>query len=190
MTDLQSIYRLFDPRTQETRYIGISSDVNSRYQQHLADTTVCLKTEWIRGLRASGLLPSIEILEADLPPVLAGEREKYWIQHFLGQGAMLTNRQIWTPINQNNVVSTAILEEKPIYTRQELFHCLPIRLIDLSRESGIHESTLRNIWAGKPAHTHNINKLLLTLSKIYGRTLSIENVTGMERVRKQRLVRK
>lgn len=185
--DLQSAYRLFDTRTDETRYVGISSDPHRRYGQHLADRSKCEKVEWILDMQRDGLLPGLGILETGMTPVIAGEREKYWIKHYLDQGARLTNRHIWSPISQGHIPAW---EDKPTYTLEELICNLPMRLIDLSNECKIHEATIKNIRQGRATKPWIASKLMSGLTKIYRRPLSLDNVTGIKIDRSHDLRRK
>lgn len=83
-----------------------------------------------------------------------------------------------------------MLEDKSTYTTQELFDELPLALTELARQSGINEVTLARIRDGKPTRRSTLNKLLLTLSNIYGRPLSARNVTGVNVQANKRLERK
>jgi hypothetical protein len=71
------------------------------------------------------------------------------------------------------------MEEKSTYTIQELFYDLPITIAELGRQSEINEVTLARIRDGKGTRRSTVNKLLLTLSKVYDRPLSLHNVTGI-----------
>ncbi len=71
------------------------------------------------------------------------------------------------------------MEAKETYTIQELFEMLPITIAELARQSGINEVTLARIRDGKAARRSTLNKLLLTLSRVYEVSLSIRNVTGV-----------
>jgi len=79
------------------------------------------------------------------------------------------------------------MENKDTYTLQELFDYLPITLVQLSRESGINEVTLARIRDGAKTRRDTVNKLMLALSRVYGRNLSIANVTGINVMRNKRL---
>ena len=72
-----------------------------------------------------------------------------------------------------------MLDQKETTTIQELFDLLPITIAELGRQSGINEVTLARIRDGRPARRSTVNKLLLTLSDIYNRQLSVKNVTGI-----------
>ena len=67
---------------------------------------------------------------------------------------------------------------KKTYTAEELFRRLPISLSELARRSKISEVTAAKIRDGKTARPHTVNKMLATLSEVYGVELTIDNVTG------------
>jgi len=71
------------------------------------------------------------------------------------------------------------MEQKSTYTLQELFDDLPISIAELARRSRINEVTLARIRDGKVARRDTANRLLLELSKVYERTLTLRNVTGI-----------
>lgn len=72
-----------------------------------------------------------------------------------------------------------MLEEKAIYTIQDLFDNLAISILELSRVSKINEVTLARIRDGKPARRSTANKLLNSFSEIYQRPFNLRNVTGI-----------
>ena len=71
------------------------------------------------------------------------------------------------------------MEAKESYTIQELFDFLPIPIAELGRRSNINEVTLARIRDGKRTRRDTVNGLMLTLSEVYERPLSIRNVTGV-----------
>lgn len=71
------------------------------------------------------------------------------------------------------------MEEKSTYTLQELFENLPVPIAELARQSGINEVTLARMRDGRVTRRDTTNKLLLALSNVYGRTLNLKNVTGI-----------
>lgn len=71
------------------------------------------------------------------------------------------------------------MQEKSTYTLQELYDNLPCTLIDLGKTAGLNEVTVARIRDGKSARRATVNKLLLAMSKVYGRPLSLANVTGV-----------
>lgn len=83
-----------------------------------------------------------------------------------------------------------MLEEQETYSIQDLFYLLPIPLAELARQSKINEVTLARIRDGKSTRRSTINKLLLTMSQIYGRNLNSKNVTGINSMVNKRLEEK
>jgi len=71
------------------------------------------------------------------------------------------------------------MEDKDTYTIQELYEDLPMTLTDLGEQADLNEVTIARIRDGKPARRSTINRLLRVLSEIYGRPLSLRNVTGI-----------
>ncbi len=62
---------------------------------------------------------------------------------------------------------------------RELYEDLPCSLVELARLAGLNEVTVARIRDGKPARRSTVNKLLRAMSKIYGRRLSLRNVSGV-----------
>jgi predicted transcriptional regulator len=71
------------------------------------------------------------------------------------------------------------MEEKDIYTLQELYDELPCSLVELGDRAGLNEVTIARIRDGKPVRRSSVNRLMLAFSEIYKRTLSLRNVTGI-----------
>ncbi len=71
------------------------------------------------------------------------------------------------------------MENRDTYMLQELFESLPISISKLAKESGINEVTLARIRDGYTARRDTTNKLLLAMSKIYDRPLTLRNVTDI-----------
>jgi len=89
---LHFIYELIDPRTETVAYVGITTNPNSRLQQHVN----CMdenneKIEWIQQLQKEALEPRMKILEIVETREEAIEKEKQWIQHYLSKGVSLSN---------------------------------------------------------------------------------------------------
>ncbi|GHO72831.1 hypothetical protein KSD_06020 [Ktedonobacter sp. SOSP1-85] len=115
-TDHQEIYRLYDPRTQATHYIGRAKDSQERLRYHikesvkyarrgwLSPTTTGktyvsnpLKRIWILELISQGLRPQAEELEVVDPPSYAPLRELRWLLHYCQEGARLYNYETVQP---------------------------------------------------------------------------------------------
>ena len=82
------------------------------------------------------------------------------------------------------------MEEKETYTIQELYEELPITLVELGDRANLNEVTIARIRDGKPSRRSSVNSLLIVLSGIYNRPLSLKNVTGINVQRNLRLERK
>lgn len=85
------IYGLYDPRTDELRYVGKTSvALHLRLARHLRDRRRSYKVSWIQSLKRRGLKPTIRELEKT---TAAGwqEAEQRLISHYRASGARLTN---------------------------------------------------------------------------------------------------
>jgi hypothetical protein len=72
-----------------------------------------------------------------------------------------------------------MLEDKDVYTLRELIENLPYSLRQFGKDHNISEVTIARIRDGKPAIRSTINKLLIALSLVYGKTLTTRNVSGI-----------
>lgn len=79
------------------------------------------------------------------------------------------------------------MEDKATYDIHELFEFLPIPIAELARQSGINEVTLARMRDGRSTRRDTVNKLLNTLTQVYGRPLSIRNVTGLNMLVNKRI---
>jgi len=87
------VYELIDPRTNEIRYVGITTRLEVRFTQHLNGINDINehKTAWIQELKEQGLQPQMRIIETVDSREKARERERYWVRHYLDQNIQLTN---------------------------------------------------------------------------------------------------
>lgn len=83
-----------------------------------------------------------------------------------------------------------IVEPKAEYTVEELYDNLPCTLVDLGTRADLNEVTIARIRDGKPARRSTVNRLLLVMSEIYQRPLSLTNVTGINVQVNKRLEKK
>jgi predicted transcriptional regulator len=74
------------------------------------------------------------------------------------------------------------IEDKQTYDIRELFSELTCSLSELARISELNEVTLARIRDGHVARRDTMNRLLVALSKVYERPLSLRNVTGIRLV--------
>jgi hypothetical protein len=88
------IYVLIDPRDEAIRYVGKSNDPQYRLKKHIKRATdKTHRGNWIKVLQSHGLEPRLHIIE-ETPYAQWQERERYWIQYYLSQGAPLTNETL------------------------------------------------------------------------------------------------
>jgi hypothetical protein len=80
------IYGLFDPRTSELRYVGMTSrTLKERLNKHLHDNTKTHKTCWIKSLKNINLIPEIFLFE-EVPDNEWQYWEKWYITYFKSIG--------------------------------------------------------------------------------------------------------
>lgn len=89
-----SIYALVDPRSNEVRYVGWTTNtLYVRLRRHICDSVrkrCTYKDRWVASLIDIGVRPLIEVLETGSGKG-HGEAEKRWISYFKNSGAKLTN---------------------------------------------------------------------------------------------------
>lgn len=85
------IYGLGDPRTNQTRYVGVTSNLYQRYARHILRCHNTGTLEWINELRVLDILPTLTVIESDVDEAIVFDREKYWIERYTQEGSELTN---------------------------------------------------------------------------------------------------
>lgn len=87
------IYVLLDPRSHAIRFVGISSDPERRYIEHVnnRDGTNIQKAQWIDVLHSLGLEPHIRLIDECKTRREALDVEYFWIAYFTRRGASLLN---------------------------------------------------------------------------------------------------
>lgn len=90
------VYRLIDPITLETRYIGITSmSLTRRLMHHFCEQAAGNpeKFAWISSLKARSQLPDIRLIDTvEGTRAQAEVHEREWVYRYLAQGAPLLNR--------------------------------------------------------------------------------------------------
>lgn len=87
------IYVLIDPRTDEIRYIGKTTNIKERYIAHMCPGSLQPKTQknsWLKNLQCAGLIPRILPIDR-IDETEWQERERWWIAYGHRQGWPLTN---------------------------------------------------------------------------------------------------
>ena len=80
--------------------------------------------------------------------------------------------------------------EAKSYTIQELYDDLPISLVELGERARLNEVTVARIRDGKSTRRTSVNRLLLVLSEVYSKPLSLKNVSGINVQINRRLEKK
>ncbi len=85
------IYGLRDPRTDDYRYVGKSTNGIRRAKSHFHRSHNVMVGEWMEELRADNYLPEIDILEHCAYWTELEEKEKFWILKLLEEKHPLLN---------------------------------------------------------------------------------------------------
>lgn len=86
------VYKLIDPRNDETFYVGMSKNAAIRHKQHINSKSKCpRKDKRIEDIKTSGQLPILKIIGHSEGKFQALMHEEYWIQYYIEQGINLTN---------------------------------------------------------------------------------------------------
>ncbi len=84
------IYTLTDPVTGLVRYLGKADNPFTRLQRHLRESRSFHRVCWIKGLKARGLLPRMDLLD-EVPRAQWQFWEREYIRLFRMIGVPLTN---------------------------------------------------------------------------------------------------
>jgi plasmid maintenance system antidote protein VapI len=88
------LYGLFDPTTNDLRYIGKTYDLKMRLKGHLSKyslQTKSHKNHWLKSLLEKGLEPTLYVLETYNTEEECYEAEETYIQYYKELGVNLTN---------------------------------------------------------------------------------------------------
>lgn len=88
-----TIYKLIDPVSDETRYIGLTfNDLKQRLRSHCSEKSKSHKSNWIRKLISQGHRPIIESIEENISSYdECCNKEIYYIEKYRTEGHPLTN---------------------------------------------------------------------------------------------------
>lgn len=96
----------------------------------------------------------------------------------------------WSTRKKTTDQIRSVLPDQEIYSIDELFDFLTCSLVDLASLAKIHIKTLRKIQYSERARRDIILKLLQAFSEVYGKPLSLRNVTGINVQVNKRLEKK
>ena len=109
------VYGLSDPKTGETRYIGITKQPKIRYADHLRCNDKSDKSNWIRSLKEENLKPTMFVIQTYADSKKACEAEIFFIAYFRSLGFDLTNIS-----PGGNIGNFSFLKGKPLSEAQKL----------------------------------------------------------------------
>ena len=109
---MRYIYLLKDPTTNEIVYVGETSKIKQRYEQHKLGTTSDSdeKKYWLSSLKEKGLVPIMEILASVNTKQEALIEENKQIVKFLKNGIKLFNRNNTKTIKQFDINGNLVNE--------------------------------------------------------------------------------
>ena len=90
---ISCIYALVDPQNGDIRYIGETKDAAKRLYGHMYSSNSIHIKKWVDDLNKDSLFPRMFIVEITTN---LDEREKFWISHYLSEGADLLNDCAYT----------------------------------------------------------------------------------------------
>lgn len=93
------IYMLINPVNQYPFYIGVSHQVDIRYEQHLVTTEGRKRASIVEYIKSLGQEPILVLLEKKPNRKQAYYSEKFWIELFGSRGIPIANKEIMNSLN-------------------------------------------------------------------------------------------
>lgn len=141
------IYVLKNPVTDDIRYVGKTTNPNTRLYNHIKmvnrGKTYC--KSWIKSLLKQGLKPQMEIVEFNC--LDSSTRERYWINHFTKLGYNLCNHTIGGECGKVSN-SHILLRESQVLKAVSLINS-GIEVKKAEKESGLSSSYLYKVRNGE-----------------------------------------
>jgi len=168
------IYALQCPFTKNIHYIGKTEIGLTRPFSHLSKSHNQKINEWVEDLRFINNKPNIIILENVREEDNIFNRERYWINKYLNEGAILLNIDLVNPILINPLLDYKIPNSINI---DEISYFIKIKRKELNLTqkrfaelAGVALTVLRKLEQGKT----NINlDSLLVILKMFGTKINI-----------------
>jgi len=114
------IYALAEPTDSSIRYIGITTNLNVRYQNHLYKDEGNNKSNWILELNDKGLNPKLIVLDTAENKQEALQKESDFIREYINKGCNILNvnyRKIYYKFDlEGNLVESVYSKRQNNYT--------------------------------------------------------------------------
>jgi DNA-binding XRE family transcriptional regulator len=170
------IYSLSCPFTNQTYYVGKTTQGMLRPMQHLNESHSEKIKEWVANLKELNHSPLVTVLEFVEQKEDLDIKERRWIQHYLNNGNTLLNTHFATPKIPKNTLNellscddsnTMLKIAKYVKIKRKSFNLTQAEFAD---KFGIALTVVRKIEQGKS----NVNlDSLLELLKIFDCTIDI-----------------
>lgn len=171
------IYVLKCPFTNDVHYVGKTTQGMIRPLQHLSESHSDKIRDWVDNLKQLGHKPEIEIMETVSNIDDIDVRERYWINKFLNDGAILLNSNLITPTLINSKLDE-IIEGKYIDPVKRIGSFIKekrkfskLTQLELSQKSGVGLRFIREIEQGEDKG-FNIAKIQTVLN-LFNCTLDV-----------------
>lgn len=173
------IYALLCPITKDVHYIGKSTSGIARPKQHMIESHSKKISDWVDDLKSIGHKPDIKILEKISETQDIDLRERYWIQKYLTEGAVLLNSNLLNPILIKDKLDRHLktLQYKDLSHISEFVKTrrkqIGISQEDFADKAGISLCNLRKV----EQNTSNYGlDSLLTILSMFGCTIDIKKI--------------
>jgi hypothetical protein len=174
------IYGLCDPRTEQLRYVGKTTNLSRRLYEHTKNKSHSHLSSWIRSLLGAGYDPEIFVIE-EVDKKNWQREEKFWISYFRYIGADLVNG------SQGGLGGSKKGHKFSLEGRRRIDHAVrkSCKGKPLSRE---HRRKLSLAKIGTKQSRETIEKRINSLSGSgnpnYGKTLSEEHKMKISKAKK------
>jgi DNA-binding XRE family transcriptional regulator len=170
------IYSLVCPFTNETHYVGKTTQGMLSPMSHLNESHSEKIKEWVGNLKEFNYTPIIKILEYVEKKEDLNSKERQWIQHYLDNGNILLNTHFVTPkMIKSNIDGLLSKDDGDTMSKISKFvkmkrKSLKLTQAEFANKIGIALTVIRKIEQGKS----NVNlDSLLDILKIFDCTINI-----------------
>ena len=118
------VYALIDPRDEQTYYIGVTHNVEQRYNQHVSEgrsNNGSARERWLFDLHQCGMKPLFEVLAHSATREIAELLEGILVRHYREAGMPLTNTDHLARITDAKPLGSAewFAQQRAKFTQQE-----------------------------------------------------------------------